>query len=66
MSSSDNLRVCFESVEDGFEFTFEQMWKTMKIFLEERGVECRTPKDCLKEGFRTGLIVLSRLEKPSI
>ncbi|PKM99263.1 MAG: nucleotidyltransferase [Elusimicrobia bacterium HGW-Elusimicrobia-2] len=36
-----------------FEFTFELLWKTLKIFLEEeKGVICHAPKDCLKEAFR--------------
>ncbi len=45
--------------EDGviqrFEFTFELLWKTLKIFLEEKGIICRSPKDCLKNAFKYGL-----------
>ena len=45
--------------EDGviqrFEFTFELLWKTLKIFLEDKGIICRSPKDCLKNAFKYGL-----------
>lgn len=45
--------------EDGviqrFEFTFELLWKTLKIFLEDRGIICKSPKDCLKSAFKYGL-----------
>ncbi len=39
-----------------FEFTFELLWKTLKIFLEDEGIICKTPKECLKEAFRVGWI----------
>lgn len=46
--------------EDGviqrFEFTFELLWKTLKIYLEDEGVQCKTPKECLKEAFRIDLM----------
>ena len=45
--------------EDGviqrFEFTFELLWKTLKLFLEDKGIICRSPKDCLKNAFKYGL-----------
>ena len=45
--------------EDGviqrFKFTFELLWKTLKIFLEDKGIICRSPKDCLKNAFKYGL-----------
>ena len=44
--------------EDGvlqrFEFTFELFWKTLKVFLNHKGVIAKTPKDCLQESFRLG------------
>ena len=39
-----------------FEFTFELLWKTFKIFLLEEGIDCKSPKDCLKSAFKIGLI----------
>ena len=42
--------------EDGviqrFEFTYELLWKTIKIFLQAKGVQSRTPRDSLKEAFK--------------
>jgi len=42
--------------EDGviqrFEFTCELLWKTIKVFLKERGVIASTPRDILQEAFR--------------
>lgn len=45
-----------DGVIQRFEFTFELLWKTLKIFLEGEGIECITPKECLKSAFRVGLI----------
>jgi nucleotidyltransferase substrate binding protein (TIGR01987 family) len=39
-----------------FEFTFELLWKTAKVFLEWKGIPVKSPKDALKEIFRYGLI----------
>lgn len=37
-----------------FEFTFELLWKTIKLFLKDKGVIVKSPKDSLKEAFRQG------------
>ncbi len=39
-----------------FELCFELAWKTLKDFLTEEGILCRSPKSCLKEAFSMGLI----------
>jgi nucleotidyltransferase substrate binding protein (TIGR01987 family) len=39
-----------------FEFTFEQAWKSIKKFLEDEGIICRSPKSCLKEAYAVGFI----------
>lgn len=40
-----------------FEFTFDFSWKIIKAYLEEeKGVSCRSPKECFREAFRQGLI----------
>jgi nucleotidyltransferase substrate binding protein (TIGR01987 family) len=37
-----------------FEFTFELLWKTIKIVLRLKGIDVKTPKDSLKEAFKLG------------
>ena len=39
-----------------FEFTIELAWKSMQKFLRDEDIECRSPKECLKEAFQFGLI----------
>ncbi len=39
-----------------FEFVFELAWKICQVFLKEQGFICRSPKECLKEAFKFGLI----------
>ncbi|HEY84452.1 MAG TPA: nucleotidyltransferase [Chloroflexi bacterium] len=44
-----------------FEFTFELLWKTTKIFLQYEGFHCAGPRSCIKEGARTGLLLKGEL-----
>lgn len=37
-----------------FEFTFEMCWKTLKRFLEHKGISAKTPRDVLKQAFKLG------------
>ena len=46
-----------DGVIQRFEFTFELLWKTLKIFLKNSGIEANTPKDSLKEAFKIGWLV---------
>lgn len=39
-----------------FEFTYELSWKLLKAYLEFKGIEARTPRDCFKEAFAAGII----------
>ena len=39
-----------------FEFTFEVVWKTLRLFLERQGHECGGPRPTLKKAFAEGLI----------
>jgi nucleotidyltransferase substrate binding protein (TIGR01987 family) len=39
-----------------FEFTFELVWKTLKLYLERQGLECGGPRMTLKMAFIQGLI----------
>ncbi len=43
-----------DGVIQRFEFTFELLWKALKIFLEDSGIETKTPKESLKQAFRIG------------
>ncbi|WP_456397902.1 HI0074 family nucleotidyltransferase substrate-binding subunit, partial [Desulfurobacterium sp.] len=45
-----------DSAIQRFEFTFEIMWKTIKLFLEKEGIICRSPRSCIREFFSTGYI----------
>lgn len=45
-----------DGVIQRFEFTFELMWKALKIFLEEEGVLEKTPRGSLKAAFKAGWI----------
>lgn len=42
-----------------FEFTFELAWKTLQEYIRDQGLECKSPKGCIREGAR-----LSVIEKP--
>jgi len=39
-----------------FEFTVELAWKCIQRFLREQGILCRSPRECLEEAFKFGLI----------
>lgn len=43
-------------VVQSFEFTFELAWKTMKDYLNEKGVNVIYPKDVIKGAFQGDLI----------
>jgi nucleotidyltransferase substrate binding protein (TIGR01987 family) len=45
-----------DGVIQRFEFTFELLWKTLKLFLINEGIITRSPKETLREVFRYGLI----------
>ena len=44
-----------DSTIQRFEFTLEIAWKSIKHFLlEQEGIECRSPKACMREFFSAG------------
>ncbi|MDI6781393.1 MAG: HI0074 family nucleotidyltransferase substrate-binding subunit [bacterium] len=45
-----------DGVIQRYEFTFELLWKALKIFLEYQGIEVKTPRESLKQGFRINLL----------
>ena len=45
-----------DGVIQRFEFTFELLWKTLKIYLENQCIIVRSPRESFKEAFRLGII----------
>jgi len=45
-----------DGVIQRFEFTFELLWKTLKTILNYQGIECYSPRDCIKKAFHHGII----------
>jgi nucleotidyltransferase substrate binding protein (TIGR01987 family) len=45
-----------EGLVQRFEYTFELSWKTMKDYLEAKGVSTAYPRDTIKEAFAHGLV----------
>ena len=39
-----------------FELTVELAWKSIQQFLRKQNIICRSPKECLSEAFKFGLI----------
>lgn len=39
-----------------FEFTFEMAWKAVQSYAVAEGLECVSPRDCFRVGFRLALI----------
>jgi len=51
------FQINVEVVTKRFEYTFEALWKTIKLFLfEAKGLECHSPMDCIKTAYQVGLI----------
>ena len=54
LPESDIVR---DAVIRRFEFCFELVWKTLKLYLERQGHECGGPRGTLKKAFAEGLII---------
>ena len=39
-----------------FEFTIELLWKALRAILLYQGIECYSPRECIKEAFRANII----------
>ena len=39
-----------------FEFTFELSWKTFQEYIRDQGYDCNSPKNCIREGAKIGII----------
>ena len=40
-----------------FELCFELSWRVIQGFLRDRGLDCRSPRDCFREAFSYWLLV---------
>ncbi|MDP3090771.1 MAG: nucleotidyltransferase substrate binding protein [Nitrospira sp.] len=45
-----------DSAIQRFEFTFELLWKSLKAYAEESGVEAYSPRDTFRTAFQLGLL----------
>jgi len=55
--NDDEFSFYRDSTIQRFEFTLEIAWKSIKTFLlEHDGVECRSPKSCMREFFSIGYV----------
>ncbi|MCB4205311.1 nucleotidyltransferase substrate binding protein [Deferribacteraceae bacterium V6Fe1] len=45
-----------DGVIQRFEFTIELLWKALKALLSYEGIECNSPRNCIKEAFKAGII----------
>jgi len=51
--------IIIDGIIQRFEFTFEQSWKVMKLYLEEQGIidEALSPRSTIKVAFKHKIIV---------
>ena len=45
-----------DGVIQRFEFTVELLWKALKTMLAYEGIECYSPRNCIKEAFKANFI----------
>jgi nucleotidyltransferase substrate binding protein (TIGR01987 family) len=51
-----NNSLALDGVIQRFEFTFELGWKLLKALLVHEGIQCASPRSCIKESFRSGIL----------
>jgi nucleotidyltransferase substrate binding protein (TIGR01987 family) len=57
VSADERLRKALrDSVIQRFEFCYELAWKTVKIWLDSKGIDARNPKDVMKAALTQGLL----------
>ncbi|BAF69254.1 HI0074 family nucleotidyltransferase substrate-binding subunit [Nitratiruptor sp. SB155-2] len=45
-----------DGVLQRFEFTVEMLWKALKAVLTYQGIECFSPRSCIKEAYKAHII----------
>jgi len=48
--------IYLDAIIQRFEFTYEIGWKAIKKFLKYEGIECNTPRECIKLAYKAGYI----------
>jgi nucleotidyltransferase substrate binding protein (TIGR01987 family) len=62
--NDENFTFFRDSTIQRFEFTLEITWKSIKTFLlEHDGIECRSPKTCMRDFFSTGYVKQSEVSE---
>ena len=56
ITSSADERIKNAAIVKAFEMTFELCWKSLKDFLEYKGINASTPRDVLKEAFKANYL----------
>jgi nucleotidyltransferase substrate binding protein (TIGR01987 family) len=56
LASHADERIKNAAIVKAFEMTFELCWKSLKDFLEYKGITVSTPRDILKESFKAGYL----------
>jgi len=52
-----NSDLVFDGVIQRFEFCFELAWKMLKSLLHYQGIEGSSPRACIKESLRAGILI---------
>ncbi len=52
-----------DGVIQRFEFTFELFWKFLKKFLNYSGIDCYSPRNCIKTAFRINFALILSFSK---
>ncbi len=56
LSLNLELEILIEVASKRFEYTFETMWKVLKLYLMEvKGIECISAMDCIKAAIKMSL-----------
>lgn len=52
----EELSIVLDAVIQRFEFSFEMAWKSIKAVSKASGMDCKSPKKCLKLAYEMGWI----------
>ena len=48
----DSSRIAIDATIQRFEFTFELLWKTLRLFLIDTGIETNSPRAAFEEAYK--------------